>query len=56
MGTYTTSLAVKEVSCIVALIIGMDTGFRTIEGTQATLNTFGSIVGRSLGPPVTCAI
>jgi hypothetical protein len=56
VGTYTTSLAVKEVSCIVALITGMDTGFRTIEGTQATLNTFGSIVGRSLGPPVTGAI
>jgi hypothetical protein len=56
MRTYATSLAVKKVSFIVALVIGMDTGFRTIEGTQATLDTFGSIVGRSLGPPVTCAI
>jgi hypothetical protein len=42
MRTYATSLAVKEVSFIVALrIISMVTGFRTIEGTQSTLNTFG---------------
>jgi hypothetical protein len=32
MRTYATSLAVKKVSLIESLIIGMDTGFRTIEG------------------------
>jgi hypothetical protein len=56
MRTYATSLAVKEVSFIVAFFIRMDTGFRTIKGTQATLNTFGAIVGRSLRSPVTGTI
>jgi hypothetical protein len=33
MRTYATALTVKEVSLIEPLIIGMDTGFRTIEST-----------------------
>jgi hypothetical protein len=56
MCTYAASLAVKKVGFIETLIIGMDTGFRTVKGTQSTLDTLGSIVGGSLGSPVSGAV